>query len=65
MALLKKKEDKHNKNKKTLSNREREKNVYPFYKKREHDYSDIVALEGFSETEIETIFNLLQRVRKM
>jgi hypothetical protein len=32
--------------------------------KRENDYPNIVALEGFSEREAETIFNLLQRVRK-
>ncbi|MED3345567.1 MarR family transcriptional regulator, partial [Bacillus thuringiensis] len=28
------------------------------------DYSNTVALEGFSETEAETISNLLQRVRE-
>ena len=32
---------------------------------RENDYSNTVALEGFSETEEETISNLLQRVRKI
>ena len=32
---------------------------------RENDYSNTVALEGFSETEAETISNLLQRVRKI
>ncbi|MFB9760894.1 MarR family winged helix-turn-helix transcriptional regulator [Ectobacillus funiculus] len=62
-GFIEKKEDKHNKKNKKLFPTEKGKNVYPFIK-REHDYSDIVALEGFSETEIETIFNLLQRVRK-
>ena len=38
-------------------------NVYYFIK-REHDYSNIVALGGFSEKEVQSIFNLLQRVRK-
>ena len=43
---------------------EKGKNVYPFIK-RENDYSNTVALEGFSETEAETISKLLQRVRKI
>ncbi|RJS50032.1 MarR family transcriptional regulator [Bacillus sp. PK3_68] len=62
-GFIEKKEDQHNKKIKKLFPTEKGKSVYPFIK-REHDYSDIVALEGFSETEIETIFNLLQRVRK-
>ncbi|MFP3126365.1 MarR family winged helix-turn-helix transcriptional regulator [Ectobacillus funiculus] len=62
-GFIEKKEDKHNKKNKKLFPTEKGKNVYPFIK-REHDFSDIVALEGFSETEVETIFNLLQRVRK-
>ena len=37
--------------------------MYPFIR-RENDYSNIVALVGFLEAEVETIFNLLQRVRK-
>lgn len=36
--------------------------VYPFIK-RENDYSNRVALSGFSESEIDTVFDLLQRVR--
>ena len=48
---------------KNFSDRKR-KNVYPFIK-RENDYSNTVALEGFSETEAETISKLLQRVRKI
>ena len=37
--------------------------VYPFLK-REGEYSNKVALSGFSQEETEIIFNLLQRVRK-
>jgi DNA-binding MarR family transcriptional regulator len=62
-GFIEKKEDEHNKKIKKLFPTEKGKNVYPFIK-REHDYSDMVALEGFSEREVETIFNLLQRVRK-
>jgi DNA-binding MarR family transcriptional regulator len=62
-GFIEKKEDKHNKKIKKLFPTEKAKNVYPFIK-RENDYSNIVALEGFSEREIKSIFNLLQRVRK-
>ncbi|MFD1774610.1 MarR family winged helix-turn-helix transcriptional regulator [Paenibacillus rhizophilus] len=62
-GFIEKKEDKHNKKIKKLFPTENGKNVYPFIK-RENDYSNIVALEGFSEREVETIFNLLQRIRK-
>ncbi|WP_110933725.1 MarR family winged helix-turn-helix transcriptional regulator [Paenibacillus bouchesdurhonensis] len=62
-GFLEKKEDKHNKKIKKLFPTEKGKYVYPFIK-RENDYSNIVALDGFSEGEVETIFNLLQRVRK-
>jgi DNA-binding MarR family transcriptional regulator len=62
-GFIEKKEDKHNKKIKKLFPTEKAKNVYPFIK-RENDYSNIVALEGFSEREIESIFNLLQKVRK-
>lgn len=62
-SFIEKKEDKHNKKIKKLFPTEKGKNVYPFIK-RENDYSNIVALEGFSEREVETISNLLQRVRK-
>ena len=37
--------------------------IYPFIK-RENDYSNLVALEGFSEKEAENSFDLLQRIRK-
>lgn len=62
-GLIEKREDPHNKKIKKLFPTEKGKQVYPFLK-REHDYSDRVALEGFSEREAETIFTLLQRVRK-
>jgi len=62
-GFIEKKEDKHNKKIKKLFSTDKGKNVYPLIK-RENDYSNIVALEGFSEREVETIFNLLLRVRK-
>ena len=62
-GFIEKKEDESNKKIKNFSQQKRE-NVYPFIK-RENDYSNTVALEGFSETEAETISNLLQRVRKI
>lgn len=62
-GFIEKKEDPHNKKIKKLFPTEKGSNVYPFIK-REHEYSNIVALEGFSEKEIDTVFNLLQRIRK-
>lgn len=62
-GFIEKKEDQHNKKIKKLFPTEKGKNVYPFIK-RENDYSNIVALEGFSEKEAETTFDLLQRIRK-
>jgi DNA-binding MarR family transcriptional regulator len=62
-GFIEKKEDKENKKIKRLFATEKGENVYPFIK-RENDYSNIVALEGLSEIEVETIFNLLQKVRK-
>lgn len=62
-GFIEKKEDKHNKKIKKLFPTEKGKNVYPFIK-RENDYSNRVALEGFSEREVENISDLLQRVRK-
>ncbi|WP_369051763.1 MarR family winged helix-turn-helix transcriptional regulator [Bacillus paranthracis] len=62
-GFIEKKEDESNKKIKKLFPTEKGKNVYPFIT-RENDYSNTVALEGFSETEAETISNLLQRVRK-
>ncbi|MEK3780324.1 MarR family transcriptional regulator [Paenibacillus sp. FSL R5-0810] len=62
-GFIEKKEDHHNRKIKRLFPTEKGKRVYPFIK-REHDYSNGVALEGLSENEAETLFNLLQRVRK-
>ncbi|MFS0776870.1 MarR family winged helix-turn-helix transcriptional regulator [Neobacillus sp. 3P2-tot-E-2] len=62
-GFIEKKDDQHNKKIKKLFPTEKGKTVYPIIK-REHDYSNNVALEGFSEEEVDTIFNLLHRVRK-
>ncbi|OOR26958.1 MarR family winged helix-turn-helix transcriptional regulator [Bacillus wiedmannii] len=62
-GFIDKKDDEHNKKIKKLFPTEKGKNVYPFIK-RENDYSNIVALNGFTDMEVKTIFNLLQRVRK-
>jgi DNA-binding MarR family transcriptional regulator len=62
-GFIEKKDDQHNKKIKKLFPTEKGKNVYPFII-GENNHSNIVALEGFSETEVETISNLLQRVRK-
>ncbi|MEH7097452.1 MarR family winged helix-turn-helix transcriptional regulator [Neobacillus vireti] len=62
-GFIDKKDDQQNKKIKKLFPTEKGKNVYPFIR-RENDYSNNVALAGLSETEVETIFNLLQRVRK-
>lgn len=62
-GFIEKKEDEQNKKIKRLFPTEKGKNVYPFIK-GENDYSNAVALEGFSERETETIFYFLQRVRK-
>lgn len=61
-GFIEKKDDLHNKNK-NLFPTEKGKNVYPFIK-RENDYSDKVALEGFTQEEADTILKLVQRVRK-
>jgi DNA-binding MarR family transcriptional regulator len=62
-GFIEKKDDEHNKKIKKLFPTEKGKNVYPFIR-GENDYSNTVALEGFSESEVETIQHLLQRVRK-
>ena len=62
-GFIEKKEDPHNKKIKRLFPTEKGKRVYPFIK-RENDYSNLVALEGFSEKEAENTFDLLQRIRK-
>jgi DNA-binding MarR family transcriptional regulator len=62
-GFIEKKADYQNKKIKKLYPTEKGSKIYPFIK-RENDYSNEVALAGFSETEIDTLFNLLQRVRK-
>jgi len=62
-GFIEKKDDLHNKKIKKLFPTEKGIKLYPFIK-RENDYSNTVALEGFSDNEVETIFDLLQRVRK-
>lgn len=61
-GFIEKKNDEHNQKIKKLFPTEKGKNIYPFIR-RENEHSNSVALEGFSENEVETIFNLLQRVR--
>lgn len=62
-GFVKKEDDEYNQKIKKIFPTEKGANVYPFIL-REHNYSDKVALEGFSEQEIEDISRLIQRVRK-
>ncbi|NQD66579.1 MarR family transcriptional regulator [Bacillus haikouensis] len=62
-GFIEKRDDQLNKKIKKLFPTDKGKHVYPFIK-RENDYSNDVALDGFSEEEVENIFHLLQRVRK-
>src|SRR5690349_20111453 len=62
-GCIEKKNDEHNQKIKKLFPTEKGKKIYPFIK-RENDYSNKVALEGLSKKEVETLFHLLQRVRK-
>lgn len=62
-GFIEKKEDEHNKKIKKLYPTDKGMGVYPLIK-RENDYSNRVALEGFSESEAKTILDLLIRVRK-
>ncbi|UJF33832.1 MarR family winged helix-turn-helix transcriptional regulator [Paenibacillus hexagrammi] len=62
-GFIEKKDDPDNKKIKRLFPTEHGKSVYPFIK-GEHDHSNRVALSGFTESEVETVFQLLQRVRK-
>lgn len=62
-GFIEKKEDNDNKKIKKLFPTEKGESVYPFII-RENDYSNQVALSGFSENEVETIYNLLHKVRK-
>lgn len=62
-GFIEKREDLHNKKIKKLFPTEEGEKVFPFLK-RENDHSNSVALAGLSETEVETLFKLLQKVRK-
>nr|WP_285867481.1 MarR family transcriptional regulator [Mesobacillus maritimus] len=62
-GFIEKKDDHQNKKIKKLFPTEKGNIVCPFIK-RENDYSNNVALDGFSETEAETLYHLLHRVRK-
>ena len=62
-GFIEKKADDYNKKIKKLFATEKGQEIYP-YIKRENDYSNLVALEGFSESEVEGFYHLLQRVRK-
>ncbi|MBO1511036.1 MarR family winged helix-turn-helix transcriptional regulator [Metabacillus bambusae] len=62
-GFIEKRDDEINKKIKKLFPTDKAKNVYPFLK-REGEYSNKVALSGLSPEETETIFQLLQRVRK-
>lgn len=62
-GFIEKTDDPVNKKIKRLFPTEKGKSVYPFII-NEHEYSNKVALTGFSESEAETMYNLLLRVRK-
>ncbi|WP_022794871.1 MarR family winged helix-turn-helix transcriptional regulator [Marinococcus halotolerans] len=62
-GFIEKTADIHNKKIKKLFPTEKGKNIYPFIT-RENNYSNGVALEGFSDKEAETMLYLLQRVRQ-
>ena len=61
-GFIEKNDDLYNQKIKKLFPTEKGMTVYPFIK-GENDYSNKVALSGFSESEAETVFNLLQRIR--
>ncbi|MCS0787992.1 MarR family winged helix-turn-helix transcriptional regulator [Cytobacillus firmus] len=62
-GFIEKKDDEQNKKIRKLFPTEKGKKAFPFIM-REHEYSNAICLEGLSEKEAETIFKLLQRVRK-
>lgn len=62
-GFIEKREDERNKKIKKLFPTEKGNQAFLFIK-REHDHSDTVALAGISEREADTLFRLLQRVRK-
>ncbi|MNN83159.1 MarR family protein [compost metagenome] len=62
-GFIERRDDPYNKKIKKLFPTERGESVYP-YIRSEHIHSDHVALVGFSDEEVETLFQLIQRVRK-
>lgn len=62
-GLVCKQKDDHNKKIKKLFATEKGSEIYPFLQ-REGEYSDKTALSGLSAEEIQTLFQLLQKVRK-
>ncbi|MFE4144836.1 MarR family winged helix-turn-helix transcriptional regulator [Peribacillus sp. YIM B13472] len=62
-GFIEKKNDQDNKKIKKLYATDKGEKVYPLLKK-EGEYTDKVALSGFSLEETETMLHLLQRVRK-
>lgn len=61
--FIEKRDDPNNHKIKKLFPTEKGETVYPFIK-RENDYSNRTSLSGLTESEAETMFSLLQRVRK-
>jgi DNA-binding MarR family transcriptional regulator len=62
-GLIEKKNDGINKKNKGLFPTNKGEQIYPFLK-REGDHSNQVALSGLTSDEIETVFSLLQKIRK-
>ncbi|PAF21384.1 MarR family transcriptional regulator [Terribacillus saccharophilus] len=62
-GFIEKRDDEYNQKIKKLTPTEKGEHVY-HYIRRENDHSDKVALAGLSEGEVESLYNLLQRVRK-
>ncbi|MFD2327814.1 MarR family winged helix-turn-helix transcriptional regulator [Cohnella sp. GCM10020058] len=62
-GFIERRDDPDNLKIKKLFPTEKGRSVYPLIK-REHDYSDRIALSGFSESEMDVVFGLLQRIRK-
>ncbi|KZE40300.1 MarR family transcriptional regulator [Bhargavaea cecembensis] len=62
-GFIEKRDDESNRRIKKLFPTEKGLSVYPFIV-REHEHSNAVALEGFSEDEADILLRLLRRVRK-
>lgn len=62
-GFIEKKDDEHNKKINKLFPTAKGRSVFPYIKK-ENDHSNNVALAGFTESEADSLFHLLQRVRK-